>query len=56
MLQLGWPPALLAKGADTPFTAGAPLLVWGPEVAGYTRLPGRGLWTHGNYPCDGSLK
>lgn len=28
----GWPPALLAKGGGLPFVAGAPIVVWGPEV------------------------
>jgi hypothetical protein len=55
-LQVGWPPAVLSKGVDVPFTCGAPLSVWGPELAGYTRLPGRGVWTFGNYMCPNSLK
>lgn len=28
----GWPAALIAKGDGVPFTCGAPLMVWGPEV------------------------
>lgn len=47
-VQAGWPPALLAKGpagGGAAFTCGAPLVAWGPEVPGFQRSIGKGLYT-----------
>ncbi|KAL4434077.1 hypothetical protein ABPG75_000518 [Micractinium tetrahymenae] len=52
----GWPPFLLGKGPGVQFSCGAPLQVWGPELPGFARLLGRGLFTHGRYTCPGSLR
>lgn len=38
-----------------PFIAGAPVAAWGPELSGYERLPGRGMFTTGCYVCADSL-
>lgn len=54
---VGWPLALLAKGpAAGNFSAGSPLGVWAPPLPGYTRLLGRGLFTHGRVNCSDSLR
>jgi hypothetical protein len=54
--QNGWPLSVLAKGPDVAFTAGSPIVAWGPEIPGFTRLIGRGLFTHGRFNCTGSLR
>jgi hypothetical protein len=47
---------VLAKGPEVPFTAGSPIVAWGPEIEGFRRLIGRGLFTHGRFNCTGSLR
>lgn len=54
--QNGWPLSVLAKGPEVPFTAGSPIVAWGPEIKGFRRLIGRGLFTHGRFNCTGSLR
>lgn len=45
-VQAGWPPALVTKGAAAAaFTCGAPLVAWGPQVPGFQRSIGQGLYT-----------
>lgn len=54
---IGWPLALLAKGpAAGNFSAGSPLGVWAGQLPGFTRLLGRGLFTHGRVNCSDSLR
>ena len=52
----GLPSALLASGPGVPFTAGAPITSWAPEVPGYHRALGEALVVNGAYECDGSLR
>ncbi|KAI7843034.1 hypothetical protein COHA_003366 [Chlorella ohadii] len=47
----GWPPIVLAKGADVPLTAGAPLAVAGQQLPGYVALPGRAAFDYGMFEC-----
>ena len=54
--DLGWPPALLAKGPGVSFLAGSPLVATGPEVPGYQRQFGSGLPFQPGFNCPGSLK
>lgn len=54
--ELGWPPALLAKGPGVPFVSGTPIVTVGPEVPGYRRLLGSGLFGQRGYPCAESIK
>jgi hypothetical protein len=54
--SVGSPPVLISKVAEVPFVAGAPIELWGPELEGYQRYPGRSLFTAGAYECAGSLR
>ncbi len=45
------PPIVLAKGADVPLTAGAPLAVAGQQLPGYVALPGRAAFDYGMFEC-----
>ncbi|EFN54969.1 expressed protein [Chlorella variabilis] len=53
---VGWPPRVLAKGAEVPFLGGSPLSATFPEVPGHTRLLGRGMFAQAGFSCPGSLK
>lgn len=53
--QLGWPPAVVAKGPGVQYMGGAPLVVTGPDLPGYTRRMGNGLWGQPGYDCAASL-
>ena len=51
------PTSSLPPGAPpAPFTAGFPLAVEGPQLEGYSLLPGRTLYTHGQYNCTGTIR
>lgn len=52
----GWPPSLISKGKDLPFSAGSPLAVTGPEIEGYTRYLGGSLFGQPGYDCPGTIK
>lgn len=54
--HIGWPLAVLAKGPGVGFSGGAPIMAWGPELKGFQRLIGRGVFTHGRYSCQGSVR
>lgn len=54
--QLGWPPAVIAKGQWVPFMGGSSLAVTGPELPGYSTELGSGLWGQPGYNCPGSLE
>lgn len=49
-----FPPAVIAKGADVPFTGGAPLALSAPPVPGYDALPGRNQFAFigGSFNCS----
>jgi hypothetical protein len=50
------PPSLLASGADVPFEAGAPNVLWTFEVPGFRRFPGQTIALSGAFACEGSLR
>lgn len=51
------PPSLLASGDGVPFEAGAPNLLWEPEVPGFRRLPGESVaLSRASFACQGSLR
>ena len=51
---LGWPPA--TAGRADGFVGGSPLVSLAPEVPGYRRLVGTGLFGQPGYQCNGTLK
>ena len=44
-------PRMQAKGNASEFSCGAPLSFWAPEVPGFTKMPGRGLFLYGQLGC-----
>lgn len=53
---LAYPAALIAKGPAVPFSAGGPIVTSGPQLPGYTLLPGKGLFSFGRFNCSQSLR
>ena len=53
---LGWPAFVIAKGEGVSFVGGSPIEVAGPNVPGYTRLLGSGLFGQQGFDCEGSLR
>jgi hypothetical protein len=54
--ELGWPPAVVAKGEGVQLSGGSPIAVTGPEVPGYRRHLGTGLFLQQGYACYGSVR
>ncbi|PRW57729.1 Serine threonine- kinase CTR1 [Chlorella sorokiniana] len=55
-ITYGAPLIVGAKGNASEFTCGAPLSFAAPDLPGFTRMPGRGLFLYGNYNCTPSLR
>jgi hypothetical protein len=55
--EVGWPPGLISKGPEAAnFTTGSPIAAGGPQLSGFKRLMGTGLFGQPGYPCPGSLQ
>jgi len=55
--KVGGPPYLISKGPGTGgFSSGAPLVVVGPSLPGFTRYLGSGLFGQPGFPCNDSRR